>query len=167
MSNNKSKSKKKLGETIIEGTIIFIISYVLAYKMDIPRYGHSIRNAKQKQCFSNQRLVTGAIEMYNMDNKEMIIDLNPETYDLLIKGKYLKENWRDECECEFCTDGDLTVDGFIYCENHGSENRKIEGKNINISVTPKKDEEQKRESEMRKFAIAVGPTLFYLLLRLL
>lgn len=135
--------------------------------MEIPRYGHGRGNALQKQCFRNQRVITGAIEMYNMDNKEMITDFNPETYDLLLKGKYLKENWKDECECEFHTKGDLTYDGFIYCENHGSENKKIEGKNISMSLTPKKDAKDSMTRETLKFIFAVGPTLFYLIIRLL
>ena len=42
------------------------------------------RSARDKACFSNIRVIEGAVEMYNMDVSTMMEELNPETIDLLV-----------------------------------------------------------------------------------
>ena len=116
---------------ITVGSIILAITAVLFFiNENIPKFGSPRSNRYQKHCFSNQRVLLGAVEIYNMDHTVFITDLNYETIDLLIKSKYLKANPSDGCECEYFTEGDLSADGYIYCLNHGSENRKKEGKDI-------------------------------------
>jgi hypothetical protein len=78
----------------------------------------------QKACFSNMRVLQGALEMYNMDNNEMLHEINEDAIDLLKKGKYLKG---DRFFCPYKNEpghyhnqGDLCEDGVIYCDYHGS-----------------------------------------------
>ena len=164
-TSQKSKPKKNHVVTFIEASIILIIGVAFA-SLEVPRFGPSRRISNQERCFRNQRTLIGAIEMYNMDQKEMIKDLDSNTYDLLIKGKYLKNTWLEETECEFFSEGDLSNDGFIYCSNHGDYSKKKKGENEEASLTPKKDSRERMKNKMVKLLIAVGPTLLYLLLRL-
>ncbi len=165
-TGKKSKPKKNHFVTFIEASIIFSICLAIV-SLEVPRFGPSRRRTYQQRCFNNQRILTGSIEMYNMDHEDMIKVYNSEVYDLLKKEKYLKGDLVDETECEFLTDGDLSVDGFIYCENHGSWNKTIAGKNVEASLTPKKDSSERQKKQIVKLLITFGPTLFYLFLRLI
>lgn len=73
-------------------------------------------SARTKACWSNIRVIQGAVEMYNMDVASMATTLDiPE----LIKGKYLKsEPIRPEKDCYYDSFGDLSKDGFVYCTRH-------------------------------------------------
>ena len=82
--------------------------------------------APMKECFSDIRVISGAIEMYNMDNPVMIKDLNNETLQTLRDLKYLKDQYPHisssddkRNKCKYRTTGDLTGVGYIYCEYHG------------------------------------------------
>ena len=99
--------------------------------------------SRQKACFSNIRVLIGAVDMYNMDHKIMMtkLDLNA-----LIQENYLKKNFSGpEKECEYLTEGDLTDNGYIYCKIHGD----IEGLKEK-EIQSKKDEEKKRNSSFVK-----------------
>lgn len=164
---NKNKSKKKYFVTLIEACIIFFVSVAIA-TTEIPTSGfRGKRRSYQDRCFGYQRVITGAIEMYNMDHNEMIKDYNPEVYDLLRKENYLKGDLADETECEFLVEGNLTGDGFIYCLNHGSIDRKKEGKDIEASLTPKKDSRERLKKNLIKLLVAFGPTILFLLIMLI
>ncbi len=163
----KEKINFNFSQVIIEGTIIFVISIILSLMVDTPRGHHGRRNNNQKMCFTNQKILMGAIELYNMDHKEKIKDCNTEIYDLLIKNKYLKENSLNSSECDFICEGDLSDNGFIYCPNHGSLDGKIKGKDISVSTHPKRDSMIQQRSNLIKFGIAFGPLIFYLTISLL
>ena len=166
-TNQESKPKKDHSRTPIEATIILTISILLVSMADFPRFGSGgRRKTYQDRCFNRQMVLLGAIEMYNMDNKEMIRDYNPDTLDLLIKGKYIRADWKDEAECQFFSEGDLIGDGYIYCLNHGSKYGNYEGKDVGASLTPKKDSKKKLTNELIKWSLVFGSTLFYLLIRL-
>ena len=162
----KSKFQQNPVETIVKAIFIFIISCFVAF-YEFPRFGPSRFKTFQNRCFRNQRVLLGAIEMYNLDNKEMLREYNPNSLDLLIKGKYLKAEWMENFECEFYSEGDLLDDGFIYCLNHGAIDGKKEGKDIEASLTPKKDSRKRLTNNLTKLAIAIGPALFYLLIKFL
>ena len=107
--------------TIIKKILLFALIAVLISSPTFARRG--IYNP-QKTCFSNMRTLLGAIEMYNMDNEEMLHELNDDVIDRLIKGKYIKE---DRVCCpkknepgHYHNQGDLCDDGVIYCDYHGS-----------------------------------------------
>ncbi len=161
----KSKFQQNPVETIVKAIIILIISCFVAF-YELPRFGPSKITTYQDRCFRNQRVLSGAIEMYNMDNKEMIRDYNSDTLALLVKGKYIRDDWKEITECEFYSEGNLLSDGFIYCLNHGAIDGKKEGKDIDASLTPKKDSRKRLTNNLIKLAIAIGPTIFYLLIKL-
>ncbi len=88
----------------------------------ISSHSNKIQNsryhAKKASCFSNQRILQGAIEMYNMDHSTMMTTIDMET---LVKEHYLiKELVGPEPQCEYESIGDLTQDGYINCKFHGN-----------------------------------------------
>ena len=62
----------KKGITILEIIIIVIIIAILV-KMAEPQHGWNggvrARNHREKECFNNIRILTGAVENYNFDSK--------------------------------------------------------------------------------------------------
>ena len=98
-----------------------IIALVIIFSCFITQSVFARRNDRLKSCYSNQRVILGAIEMYNMDSSIMIEELNNHTMQLLIDGKYLKEKPTTyDNHCEYSSKGNLTEDGEIYCKYHGS-----------------------------------------------
>jgi hypothetical protein len=78
-----------------------------------------------KNCFSNQRVILGAIEMYNMDTNTMYYTLNPsdlaDASSPLIKGGYLRSPIINaDAKCVMRSYGNLAEEGVIYCEYHGA-----------------------------------------------
>jgi len=80
--------------------------------------------ARGKACHANQRVIAGAVEMYNMDNATMMKTLrNADTAasGALVSGLYLKSPIHPpESDCEYLSFGDLTKNGIIYCRRHGT-----------------------------------------------
>ncbi len=73
--------------------------------------------SRQKACYSNIRVIQGAVEMYNMDTTPMMDDLNMTT---LIKGGYI----RGEIKCpepqikvKYTNIGKLSNTGEVSCGN--------------------------------------------------
>ncbi len=97
---------------IISCLIFILLSYsnLLAYRA----------SARDKTCFNNIRVIQGAIEMYNMEHNNELKQLDRNTIDELIKGKYLKnEPQKPDSNCDLMSIGDLSKDGIIYCIYHG------------------------------------------------
>ncbi|MDD3000840.1 MAG: hypothetical protein PHF29_03725, partial [Candidatus Riflebacteria bacterium] len=64
----------------------------LSAAIAIPNFQAARGQARQKACFANQRVLMGAIEMYNMDHDEMIKEITPDIFNaggLLLREKYL------------------------------------------------------------------------------
>ena len=82
-------------------------------------------SAREKHCFSNIRILTGAIEMYVMDHEKPFRELTESSLEELIRDHYLKSYIiKDKGkECEYKSKGELDLDkkdsGFIYCTYHG------------------------------------------------
>ncbi len=81
--------------------------------------------ARGKACHANQRVIAGAIEMYNMDNATMMKTLRHDDAVMasgaLVRGLYLKNGIRPpESDCEYFSFGDLTKNGIVYCRRHGT-----------------------------------------------
>lgn len=78
----------------------------------------------RRACFGNQRLLEGAIEMYNMDHDATITAITPELYapdGILVQQGYLKPLEMPSAGCRFRSEGDLTEAGSrITCDEHGS-----------------------------------------------
>lgn len=83
----------------------------------------------EKACYINQRILMGAIEMYNMDNAEPITFYDDAIQKLLLEGGYLKYEIRNpEPDCRLGSIGDLARDGRITCKFHGDPKHPIEHK---------------------------------------
>ncbi|HEY9069922.1 MAG TPA: hypothetical protein VIV61_06660 [Candidatus Ozemobacteraceae bacterium] len=77
--------------------------------------------AREKACYANMRVLLGAIEMYNMDNPVMIKSVDDGTERRMVDGKYLKSNLsKPETGCRYSSSGDLTGEGRILCDVHGT-----------------------------------------------
>ncbi len=88
--------------------LIFLITNSLfAYKP-------SSEYTKYKHCLSNLKVLQDAIEMYNMDNKESIDNLNEENLKSLISKGYLKGISSPTDKCKY-----LSKNGEVYCKYHG------------------------------------------------
>lgn len=115
--------KNRKGFTLIELMIVIAIIGILA-AMAIPNFKKARESARQKACYSNIRVILGAIEMYNMDNSAMMSDVQ---ISLLTAGKYLKsEPTKPETACNYVANGDVTDTGFVECTWHGD----VEGRNV-------------------------------------
>ena len=66
-------------------------------------------------CLSNQRVITGAVEMYNDDHQTALNKYDEETEQMLINEHYLKGKMqKPENQCIY-----KMINGEIYCEYHG------------------------------------------------
>ena len=119
-------TKRQKGFTLIELIIVIVILTVL-WAMSIPSCYSPARRRRyqiQKECFSNQRVLNGATEMYNMDSKEIITKVLPgadyeDFENELIRGNYLKEPLippSDECSYGYIEEKD---DVGVFCKVHG------------------------------------------------
>ncbi|HNW34108.1 MAG TPA: prepilin-type N-terminal cleavage/methylation domain-containing protein, partial [Candidatus Ozemobacteraceae bacterium] len=118
------------GFRLVELMIVIMVISILA-AMAVPNFRKAREQARDKACYANQRVLLGAVEMYNMDNNVLMTNLN---IPLLVKGKYLKGGIsKPEVNCSYTNSGDLTSQGKIYCTLHGP----VEG-NISDSETPNK-----------------------------
>ena len=112
--------KNRKGFTLIELMIVIAIIGILA-AMAIPNFKKARASARQKACYSNIRVLQGAVEMYNMDVSTMMTTLNQGT---LRNGKYLKGTADLMCpetskQKGYKESGDLTDNGEITCGYHG------------------------------------------------
>jgi len=112
--------KRKMPLTLIELMIVIAIVGILA-AIAIPNRPRRYGNSRQKACFANQRVLMGAVEMYNMDRNEMIHEMNETVIDLLMEGKYLKAKVAcyDTPPGRYFSTGDLAKDGVVSCTRHG------------------------------------------------
>ena len=110
---------KRKGFTLIELMIVIAIIGILA-AMAIPNFKKARESAREKACYSNIRVILGAVEMYNMDNSEMINTMNDGFIGNLVSAKYLKSApAKPETNCVYSSVGDLTDSGYIICTRHG------------------------------------------------
>lgn len=117
--------KRKKAFTIIELLIVVSIVAILAYNAEsnIPRARRD--DPTQKDCFSKQRILQGAVEMYNMDNSIMIDTALPgkdfEDHEkILLDKRYLGTPIEPPFEkCSYGFVG-LTGSGTVFCKYHGS-----------------------------------------------
>lgn len=115
------KNIKKIISIISSIIIIAIIAIVIIIN-NIPSFHSPKPFPKTRICFSNIRVILGAVEMYNLDHSEMMQSLD---LDKLYKNGYLKsEIIPSTKKCKYLSEGDLTGDGYVYCEEHGDVEQK-------------------------------------------
>ncbi len=83
--------------------------------------GRGYDPGRQKSCYSNIRILQGAVEMYNMDVATMMTSLDQSA---LINDHYIKDSSPLVCPNDskhgvYKNSGDLTDSGEIYCTYHG------------------------------------------------
>ena len=115
--------KNRKGFTLIELMIVIAIIGILA-AMAIPNFKKARASARQKACYSNIRVLQGAVEMYNMDNSAMLTKMDDSTQNVLIKQKYIKAPAPLVCPETSQNNpkyggSDLTENGEITCSYHG------------------------------------------------
>lgn len=90
-----------------------------------PTFRKARSQARIKACYANQRVLTGALEMYSMDNTDLSkLGHDHETglfnIQELVDQKYLKSiPVPPEQDCEYRLIGDYNKEGFIACMRHG------------------------------------------------
>lgn len=119
--------KNRKGFTLIELMIVIAIIGILA-AMAIPNFKKARESARQKACYSNIRVILGAVEMYNMDHSAMksgLADTDVQSGGYLVTEGYLKTAVnKPETDCAYSSTGDLTGSGLISCARHGTVEEK-------------------------------------------
>ncbi len=163
------KKKKKSFKSIIitaitillVTNIIISLDHLIDYRKHRPSgkwywYGYvrwpDFENRIYYFCRSNIRYLHGSVEMYNMDHSEMMHELDLEG---LLEKKYIKSiPTVSYSKCKYISKGDLTDNGEICCELHGS-----------YSDIEQKAEKEKIEEEKKYIiyfcSIRILPALLY------
>lgn len=76
--------------------------------------------AVKRACISNQRVLIGAIEMYNLEKDTMIQTIEQNTLLTLLRAGYINRLPICPDHGSYESMGDLTGDGQITCTIHGS-----------------------------------------------
>jgi len=80
-------------------------------------FSNSREKARGKACSANLRVILGAVEMYNLDKKDMITtNLNLKE---LVKEQYLESEPMCPDQGKYQIQGDVSKDGRIVCTIHG------------------------------------------------
>lgn len=144
MTNNNGKTK-----IISSGLFYIYLAGVIAFIFLGPKpyYTKCSRgSARDKACYSNIRVLQGAVEMYNMDSKTMMTTLDQT---ILKEGHYFRDKnilVCPETHKEYLGD-DLTGKGYIYCDYHGD----LEGNRYDKSKGRPFTESEKRRNEINKY----------------
>lgn len=111
-----SKATKKFVFQFI--IVYFCLNIFMVWTDNQAAVNWSRLSAKQKACFANVRVLTGAVEMYNYGCSDSYMkDLD---IDKLTRTGYLKHSLDLPTKnCFYKNMGDLTNDGVIYCVIHG------------------------------------------------
>lgn len=152
--------------------ILIAITFISFCILETPLFAYKPVRAsgRQKACFSNQRVIEGAIQMYDMDHTNIMRTALPggdfeELENQLIKEHYLKahiEGPEEKCSYGYIVKDPENYDVVVFCKNHGT----IETKDIEKPIIPtynendekpfsleltRKIEAKKRERAFRQF----------------
>ncbi len=107
---------------------VSLIVILIVRSIAISRMEKARDAAIAKYCAANIRIITGGVEMYNMDNKVMMKELEIKNLLTPTYNPYTKKNEtylkgdpnNNQYGCSYKSKGDLTTDGEIICNKHGS-----------------------------------------------
>ena len=158
----KTKKKNILNTILLIIYIIGIIVFmIICPDLKSRRCGWSTSPARIKGCYSNLRMLQGAVEMYNMDNDIKMDNLD---IDILLNHRYLRERpSHPETSCSY-HGKNIIADDFIYCDYHGDVYGKMAGLYFEKYGFGKTDFQKKLESYSEKFAVSLGWPLFIFIL---
>jgi prepilin-type N-terminal cleavage/methylation domain-containing protein len=116
--------KNRKGFTLIELMIVIAIIGILA-AMAIPNFKKAREQAREKACYSNIRVLLGAIEMYNMDHSVMMDspDQNKLTTNTYLKAAVVCPETGGTYQ-----GSNLSKDGVLSCSLHGTVDGSAAGK---------------------------------------
>jgi hypothetical protein len=168
------KQKKTFTSIIITTITILIITNILLGAYDFVWHGLNRRKATQwywygyaycpefntgyKTCLYNIRELQGAVEIYNMDDKEMMHELNLER--LVETGCIKNIPTNRHYNCKYISKGDLTENGEVCCDFHGSFSEI--GKNFE-----KEKNEFDKKNTIYNVSIRLIPAVLYFLYALI
>lgn len=166
--NKSKKPRQSCLSTLIQAIIILAITIFFVYNglpSDYFRKPWPI--IRQKECFSNIRILTRATEMYNMSESTKITEINDSTYNILIEKKYLKAiPILPEKKCQYLSEGDISKDGYIYCKYHGD----LEGRkecDFNKEYDSKKLDSEQKTKLIKILVLSVAPSLLFILVNII
>lgn len=90
---------------------------------------------KRNACWNNIKIITEAVEMYNMDNNVMMSVL--DIRKLIDSSYFSKELSFPSYSCYYTNLGDLTNDGFVCCAEHFSPYSELSYNGYNINYMEK------------------------------
>ena len=111
--------------------------------------GRSSDPGRRMACYSNLRIIQGAVEMYNMDVSTMMTDLDQS---VLVAGNYIKSNSPLVCPYTdkngiYKNNGDLTDKVDIICTYHGG-----------FIIEGEYDKEEKEKEKNRRYQFDLSPS---------
>lgn len=123
----RRSTKSRRGFTLIELMIVIAIIGVLA-AIAVPNFRAARERANQRACYANQKTVSGALEMYNLDNNDSVTQLDDDMFGRLDDQGYLQTvpedpGYGSEGSEPYKLDGE----GNIYCTNHGYIQESLQG----------------------------------------
>ena len=100
---------------VILSFIALIISIIT-----IPGFRKAPERANQRACYANQKLIAGAIEMYELDSGKSYPVLDEKLFQQLVKNKYLLDTPNDPGGGDNSRLNYHRIDGMMFCLRHGS-----------------------------------------------
>jgi hypothetical protein len=110
--------------------IVFFLSFAATFFLAFKLAPDHKCGPPAKVCIANQRILTGAIEMYNMDNQNSLKELKKEDYlnndGLLLRSGYLKKPLEMPSEnCQLLFKLNDKNEPELSCKKHGSISKPI------------------------------------------
>ncbi len=123
--------------------VLFFLTSFILLENPLLAYEPVREPSRQKACFSNQRVFSGAVEMYNMDYPKSLVTALPgrdfeDLENKLIKNHYLKttlERPERDCSYGFIVKNLENFDYIVFCKRHGT----VETTDIDKPIIPSYD----------------------------
>ena len=157
MSSN-DKKPRNISVILLETGIVFIIVFILTC-MGAPSYTPPRSSMRQKACYSNIRVLAGAIEMYNMDHQDTFKELNEKTLNNLYEEKYIKGDINlPTPRCNYRSEGIIKENGagFVYCDYHGDIEDKMPDR-----MDDKFESELRNKAQAQRTLTLITPALIF------